>query len=352
MLSRDYNAFMAKLPQVPDCMAEKQPESESLINIRNIFQTSPEKGLGLLFRQLYDPLCSYAAHLVNTNQTAEQLVGSVFFQFYLTKAYKNGLTDYTAYLFNAVVNECYRYLKDQPEEKNNFSLLCKKFTGTALHYKNLMLRITEMMEKLSLQNQQIFSLFWLQNKSYFEIGQEMKISSKTVEIQVSNTIQKFTTSAVKKTDTYTAPNNSSGLITHDCLVNIDKGYAKRILNIKKSKFDAVFVIDHHSPLTFSRQLVVLVLRAVQENLIQDGDRMPSISKLSTHLSVSRDKIQKAYLLLKEIGILSAIHGNGYFILKHAFWNDKKQHISLDAITSNERYEVFFESILNKVRHRD
>lgn len=352
MLSRDYNAFMAKLSQIPDCMANKQPESESLINIRNIFQTSPEKGLGLLFRQLYDPLCSYAAHLVNTNQTAEQLVGNVFFQFYLTKAYKNGLTDYTAYLFNAVVNECYKYLKDQPEQKNNFSLLCNKFTGTALHYKNLMLRITEMMGKLSIQNQRIFSLFWLQNKSYFEIGQELKISSKTVEIQVSNTIQKFTASAVKKTDTYVAHDNSCGLITHDRLVNIDKGYAKRILNIKKSKFDAVFVIDPNSPLTFSRQLVVLVLRAVQENIIQDGDRMPSISKLSAHLAVSRDKIQKTYLLLKEIGILSAIHGNGYFILKHAFWSDKKQHISLDTLNKNERYDVFFESILNKLRRQD
>ncbi|HEV7381588.1 MAG TPA: RNA polymerase sigma-70 factor, partial [Dyadobacter sp.] len=60
-------------------------EVDTALFIKAAFEESPSKGLELLFRRFYKPLCSHAVRFVYSRQIAEDLVSEVFFQFYRTR---------------------------------------------------------------------------------------------------------------------------------------------------------------------------------------------------------------------------------------------------------------------------
>ncbi len=89
----------------------RSQEIDSALFLKNTFEENPSKGLELLFRRFYKPLCSHAVRFVYSKQIAEDLVSEVFFQFYRTKSYENITSSYTSYLFRAVRNECFTHLR-------------------------------------------------------------------------------------------------------------------------------------------------------------------------------------------------------------------------------------------------
>jgi RNA polymerase sigma-70 factor (family 1) len=172
------------------------PETDSAFFIRAAFEQNPGKGLELLFRRFYNPLCSHAVRFVYSRQTAEDLVSEVFFQFYRTKAYEHITTSYTSYLFRAVRNECYTYMRrefnrtDSLEisEESNFSSPNQQ-PDAEIHYNNLFIRINEGISQLPAQCQRVFLMSRFENKKYHEIADELSISPKTVEVHVSKALR-------------------------------------------------------------------------------------------------------------------------------------------------------------------
>lgn len=326
-------------------------ENQIPFQIRSTFPKNPESGLGLLFEQLYNPFCSYATQFVSSNLIAEELVKNVFFQFYRTKAFNSLHVDYLDYLIKSVKNECYAYLNPEAGKHagyinsiDNLSVSFISQLGSVDHYSNLLNRLSETVQQLSPQNQQIFSLSWYHNNNYLEIGQKLNISPKSAEIQLLNIIRRLTSTPVvapslAKLKTYpaSASNNDEEKV-------IDKGYRARIRHIKNSKFERIFHFTGHSGLIKSRQIVLSILKALSENIVANGDRMPSIAVLSSYAMVSRDKVQKAYIELREAGILTAIHGNGYFIFKPARWDEIAKGIDFDTMTLRDEYQQLMQSL--------
>jgi DNA-binding transcriptional regulator YhcF (GntR family) len=62
-----------------------------------------------------------------------------------------------------------------------------------------------------------------------------------------------------------------------------------------------------------RQIVEGVLAGLRGGGLGKGDRLPSINQACRTYGLSRDTVVKAYDLLQEMRVLSAIHGKGYFI---------------------------------------
>jgi RNA polymerase sigma-70 factor (ECF subfamily) len=171
-------------------------EIDSAIFLKATFEQNPGKGLELLFRRFYNPLCSHAVRFVYSKQIAEDLVSEVFFQFYRTRAYENITTSYTSYLFRSVRNECYTYMRKEfgkmdsleASEENTISTYHQQ-PDAEIHYNNLFLKVNEVIARLPMQCQKVFLLSRFENKKYHEIAAELHISPKTVEVHISKALK-------------------------------------------------------------------------------------------------------------------------------------------------------------------
>ena len=172
-------------------------EINSALFLKTTFEQNPGKGLELLFRRFYNPLCSHAVRFVYSKQIAEDLVSEVFFQFYRTKAYENINSSYTSYLFRSVRNECYTYMRrefgktDTLEitEEENFLFTYYQQPDAEIHYNHLFLKVNEVIARLPMQCQKVFLLSRFENKKYHEIADELHISPKTVEVHISKALK-------------------------------------------------------------------------------------------------------------------------------------------------------------------
>ncbi|MCE6990829.1 RNA polymerase sigma-70 factor [Dyadobacter sp. CY323] len=171
-------------------------EIDSASFLKTTFQENPSKGLELLFKRYYNPLCSHAVRFVYSKQIAEDLVSEVFFQFYRTRAYENITSSYTSYLFRSVRNECYTYMKREfgkmdtleVSEENTFSTYHQQ-PDAEIHYNNLFIKVNEVIARLPTQCQKVFLLSRFENKKYHEIADELHISPKTVEVHISKALK-------------------------------------------------------------------------------------------------------------------------------------------------------------------
>jgi RNA polymerase sigma-70 factor (family 1) len=171
-------------------------EVDAALFLRTAFDQNPSKGLELLFRRFYNPLCSHAVRFVYSKQIAEDLVSEVFFQFYRTKAYENITSSYTSYLFRSVRNECYTYMRREfgktdtiePNSESNISTYHQQ-PDAEIHYNNLFLKVNEVIGQLPMQCQRVFLMSRFESKKYSEIADELQISPKTVEVHISKALR-------------------------------------------------------------------------------------------------------------------------------------------------------------------
>lgn len=171
-------------------------EIDSAQFLKNAFDQNPSKGLELLFRRFYNPLCSHAVRFVYSKQVAEDLVSEVFFQFYRTRAYENITSSYTSYLFRSVRNECFTYMRREfgktdtldPGSESNISTYHQQ-PDAEIHYNNLFLKVNEVIAQLPTQCQRVFLMSRFESKKYNEIADELHISPKTVEVHISKALR-------------------------------------------------------------------------------------------------------------------------------------------------------------------
>lgn len=180
----------------PDAQEHQTKELNSALFLQAAFDENPSRGLELLFRRYYKPLCSHAVRFVYSKQVAEDLVSEVFFQFYRTKSYENITSSYTSYLFRSVRNECYTYMRrefgrtDTIESTIETTISANQPQPDAeIHYNNLFLKVNEVIGKLPSQCQRVFVMSRFESKKYHEIALELQISPKTVEVHVSKALK-------------------------------------------------------------------------------------------------------------------------------------------------------------------
>lgn len=163
---------------------------------RQLFQTDPAKGCSWLFRRYYGPLCNHALRFVYTREVAEDIVGEVFCNFWTEQTFEQITTSYRAYLFKAVRNRAYNYLRwelarQQPLPDNldapGLPATAEQPTD-ALHYDELQALIHRTIAELPPQCRRVFLMSRFEQKSYREIADELGVSVKAVEGHVSRAL--------------------------------------------------------------------------------------------------------------------------------------------------------------------
>ena len=157
--------------------------------IRQVLQNDPQAGYDMLFRRYYRPLCSHAARFLYSKETAEDVVSEVFLNFWKNKLYENVNSTYKTYLYTAVRNNAYNYLKKEfrtRDLKENFSEVNIKLRESSdpqsiLLLDELFSKVEKSINSFPPQCQRVFLLSRFEGKKNKEIAETMNLKLKTVE---------------------------------------------------------------------------------------------------------------------------------------------------------------------------
>jgi RNA polymerase sigma-70 factor (ECF subfamily) len=184
-------------PFQPPSAEEANPErfvQEKELFIRKTFEQNPEKGVELLFKLYYRPLCSHAARFVYSRELAEDLVGEVFEYFWEKSLYQHVRTSFQAYLFTSVRHRAFQYLRSEFGKTRNDALQDIGIVSPApnphqlLQYDELYFQIEQLIQNLSPPVQRVFLMSRFEGKKNPVIAEELRISVKTVEAHITKVL--------------------------------------------------------------------------------------------------------------------------------------------------------------------
>lgn len=73
-------------------------------------------------------------------------------------------------------------------------------------------------------------------------------------------------------------------------------------------------LDNYSSTPKYQQIFNAITQGIKDGNIQAGAKLPSIPKICSNHDVAKKTVEKAYNLLKEKGIIEAVHGKGHYVM--------------------------------------
>ncbi|RFZ95578.1 GntR family transcriptional regulator [Mucilaginibacter conchicola] len=114
-------------------------------------------------------------------------------------------------------------------------------------------------------------------------------------------------------------------------------------------FLKILRIDEYSITPYYAQIYNSILRAIEDNLIDKDDVLPSINDLSIALDISRNTITRAYNDLKKIGVINSVPGKGYFISNTRVDQPVRVLLLFNKLSAHKKllYDAFAGALANK-----
>lgn len=172
-------------------------ENSTEKEIFSLLQKGNAYAYELIFRRYYLSLCGFAARFVGQPETAEEIVQEIFLKLWEKKSSFSIDSSLKSYLFRAVYNSCLNYHMHAKIENKYLSFLketsLRNETGSdpvldSLAYKELNEKITEAIERLPAECKKIFKMSRFDGMKYAQIAEQLRISVKTVETQISRAL--------------------------------------------------------------------------------------------------------------------------------------------------------------------
>lgn len=157
-------------------------------------KASDEIAFELLFRFYYAGLVVFANQIILNERDAEEIVQDFFVQVWEEKTQLKPTETIKPYLFTCVKNRAFNYLKGQGIRQRIHDLLAKQVEEDLLYNPDLFIsselqdEIQKAIEKLPDRCQEIFIKSRFDGVSNAEIAQELNISKRTVETQISKAL--------------------------------------------------------------------------------------------------------------------------------------------------------------------
>ncbi|MDQ1089264.1 MULTISPECIES: RNA polymerase sigma-70 factor [unclassified Siphonobacter] len=164
-------------------------------SLQLLFKENPKKGCEALFKQYYAALCSHSVRLVYSKEVAEDIVSEVFCKFWSDRVYETVTTSCVAYLYQAVRNRSYNYLRwelqkaRQSTDSHELAVVAyEPSPAEMVQFDELQRKVEQTIEQLPSQCKRVFLLSRFENRKYQEIAEELQISIKTVESHISKAL--------------------------------------------------------------------------------------------------------------------------------------------------------------------
>lgn len=148
-----------------------------------------------IFRKYFEPLTFYAMKLLHDQDSAKEMVHTVFINLWERKDKIHLKQPIKSYLYTSVHNRCLNFLRDKSKfvsedagEINFLHELSESLTPD-IELLETESRINNAINRLPEKCRQIFKLNRFEEKKYHEIANYLNISVKTVEGQMSRALR-------------------------------------------------------------------------------------------------------------------------------------------------------------------
>lgn len=175
-------------PGLPKRNQDLPADSEMLL--KKAFESDTNKGIELMFRWYYRPLCSHVVRYVSSKEIAEDIVSDVFYKFHKDKAFANVETSFRAYLFTAVRYSAFDYVRVEMKRITSLeyaeyvTLKPEQQPDHITQFEDLYNDVENAINTLSLKRRKIYLMHRYEGKKYNEIATELGLSLRTVESQM------------------------------------------------------------------------------------------------------------------------------------------------------------------------
>lgn len=163
--------------------------------LQEILGTEPEKRYTELFKSYYDILCHFALKHVHEPTLAEQCVMDVFTKMWDKRAELVIKTDLKYYLFASVRNRTMdmhrRNSRKAALDHHAERTLCdgQSSADDRYHWKQALIMVETAIEALPTECRRIFRMSREDGLKYQEIADELQLSVKTVETQMTRALK-------------------------------------------------------------------------------------------------------------------------------------------------------------------
>jgi len=150
-----------------------------------------------LFRSSYVSLVKYAGTIIKDRDTAEEIVQDLFFRLWQDREKLKMESSLNGYLFRAIHNRCLHHiehLKVVEKHEREMSYIpsgVSENPADVLQYKELQIKIAEVLESLPERCGQIFCMNRFEGLKYSEIAEKLSVSVKTVEANMGKALKEF-----------------------------------------------------------------------------------------------------------------------------------------------------------------
>lgn len=172
----------------------KEKETFTDEEILELFQKNEDQAIELFFRKYYSYLCNVIYRMLPDSSLAEDLAQDVFFDFWKKREGLRIQTSPRAYLKRAAVNKTLNYIRDRKMRFSDDEELPRMATTEdnsqqILENSELKDQIQESIDLLPERCRLIFVLSRFEEMTYQEIADQLDISIKTVENQISKALR-------------------------------------------------------------------------------------------------------------------------------------------------------------------
>ena len=186
--SKEYRIFSPSRQGEEQIPPREAQTDEQLI--WHALKKDPPKGMELVFRKYYQPLCSHAVRFVGSKEVAQDIVSDLLAQFYDQKLFLTITTSIRSYLFKSVRNRGFNYLKLDLARKGDMATspeprIAEIYQPDSItQYEELYQDFEKAIETLPSQRRKIYLLFQFEGKSMKSIALDLGLSVRTVETQL------------------------------------------------------------------------------------------------------------------------------------------------------------------------
>lgn len=156
-----------------------------------LIKEDDQKAFKHLFNYYFAYLCRYAVMYTKEAEASEELVLDIFTYIWENRNDIEIKTSLKSYLFKAVRNRCLNYTRNRKEAVSIDSLAFDISAGdnSDLEIKELVRFVQEALMSMPDKHRQVFIKSRIHNLSNKEIAEQMNVSVKTVEAQITKTLK-------------------------------------------------------------------------------------------------------------------------------------------------------------------
>ncbi|HRF41286.1 MAG TPA: RNA polymerase sigma-70 factor [Saprospiraceae bacterium] len=156
--------------------------------------TDGEAAMALIFRRHYEQVCRTVYRVVPQAETAEDIAQEVFLELWKRRNQLTISTSLGAYLRRAALNRALNYVRDQKMKWSDDAELPAMSDGAPgipeqLEAKELQKMVDQYIDQLPEKCRLVFVLSRFESLSHAEIAEQLDISPKTVENQITKALR-------------------------------------------------------------------------------------------------------------------------------------------------------------------